>query len=169
MESMDMFKEVLSDFNHSDLVSLQVEMPGLKLSLTRGSAAPQPTGTASVDPANVSAPAADTKAVASAGAAAVSAQNSGEVKAPAKTENEEHYEPIQCPLVGVFYSAASPDAEPFVKEGQKVKEGDVLCIIEAMKAMNELKAPYDLIVRKVCMENGDMAEFHQVLFEVEKC
>ena len=72
-------------------------------------------------------------------------------------------------MVGVFYSASSPGAEPFVREGQEVHKGDVLCIIEAMKSMNELKAPYNLKIRKICVENGEMAEFHQVLFEVEKC
>ena len=78
-------------------------------------------------------------------------------------------EPVKAPLVGTFYAAPSPDADPFVQEGQKVSKGETLCILEAMKMMNELTAPYDLIVRRILGVNGEMAEYNQVLFEVEKC
>ena len=142
MESMEIFTEILEDFKQSDLESLKVEMPGIRLSLKRRS---------------------DLQNTASASRNTVTT-NSGDNK-NASSESET----IQCPLVGVFYSASSPGAEPFVREGQEVHKGDVLCIIEAMKSMNELKAPYNLKIRKICVENVEMAEFHQVLFEVEKC
>ena len=76
---------------------------------------------------------------------------------------------VNSPMVGTFYAAPSPDADPFVQEGQKVSKGETLCILEAMKMMNELTAPYDLIVRRILGVNGEMAEYNQVLFEVEKC
>ena len=84
-------------------------------------------------------------------------------------EGEANTEMVKAPLVGIFYEAPAPGEEPFVKEGQKVKKGDVLCVIEAMKMMNELKADVDGTVKKVDVKNGDAVEFGQVLFEVERC
>ena len=65
-----------------------------------------------------------------------------------------------------FYSSPSPDAEPFVKIGDKVKKGDVLCIIEAMKLMNEYVAPQDGEIVDICAENGQLVEFGQCLFKL---
>lgn len=70
---------------------------------------------------------------------------------------------ILAPLVGTFYRAASPEGEPFVKEGQKVKKGDVVGIIEAMKLMNEITADRDGTVQDIPAENGALVGFHQVL------
>ena len=84
-------------------------------------------------------------------------------------EGEANTEMVKAPLVGIFYEAPAPGEEPFVKEGQKVKKGDVLCVIEAMKMMNELKADVDGTVKKVDVKDGDAVEFGQVLFEVERC
>lgn len=73
---------------------------------------------------------------------------------------------IQSPMVGVFYSAPSPDAEPFVKVGSRVKKGDVVCIIEAMKLMNEIIAEEDGEVVDICVSNGSVVEFGQTLFKL---
>ena len=69
-------------------------------------------------------------------------------------------------MVGVFYKASAPNAEPFVKVGSKVKKGDVLCIIEAMKLMNEIHAEQDGVISEVCINDGEIAEFSQVLFRM---
>ena len=69
-------------------------------------------------------------------------------------------------MVGVFYKANAPGAEPFVKIGSKVKKGDVLCIIEAMKLMNEIYAEQDGTIAEICMNDGDVAEYSQVLFRM---
>lgn len=74
---------------------------------------------------------------------------------------------IRSPMVGVFYSAPSPDAEPFVKIGDHVRKGDVLCIIEAMKLMNEITAEVDGEVVDICVENGQLVEFEQCLMRIE--
>jgi len=74
---------------------------------------------------------------------------------------------VKSPMVGVFYAAPSPDAEPFVKVGSTVKKGDVLCIIEAMKLMNEITAEQDGTITEVCMKNGDVVEYSQVLFRIK--
>ena len=73
---------------------------------------------------------------------------------------------IKSPMVGVFYAAASPDAEPFVKRGDRVKRGDVLCIIEAMKLMNEITAEIDGEIADICVDNGQIVEFSQPLFRI---
>ena len=73
---------------------------------------------------------------------------------------------VKSPMVGVFYKGASPTSEPFVKVGSTVKKGDVLCIIEAMKLMNEIHAESDGTITEVCLNDGDVAEYAQVLFRM---
>lgn len=73
---------------------------------------------------------------------------------------------IKAPLVGVFYAAKSPDSAPFVKLGDKVKKGDVVCILEAMKMMNEICADCDGTVLDICAENGSIVEYGQTLFKL---
>lgn len=73
---------------------------------------------------------------------------------------------VPSPLVGVFYSAPSPDSDPFVAIGNKVKKGDVLCIVESMKLMNEVTAEQDGEIVDICVKNGDIVEFEQVLFKM---
>ncbi|HSQ35066.1 MAG TPA: acetyl-CoA carboxylase biotin carboxyl carrier protein [Candidatus Binatia bacterium] len=74
---------------------------------------------------------------------------------------------VKAPLVGTFYRAPSPDAEPFVEEGDAVQVNDKLCIVEAMKIMNEIESPVAGIVREVCAKNGKPIGFGQVLFRIE--
>lgn len=73
---------------------------------------------------------------------------------------------IVSPMVGVFYASPSPDDPPFVKVGQKVHKGDVLCIIEAMKLMNEITAEEDGEIIDVCAANGSVVEYGQTLFKL---
>jgi len=70
-------------------------------------------------------------------------------------------------MVGTFYRSASPTAAPFVEEGASVKEGDTLCIIEAMKMMNQIQADRAGVIKKILVENGSAVEFDQPLFEFE--
>ena len=71
---------------------------------------------------------------------------------------------VKSPLVGTFYRAPSPESPPFVEVGSKVKKGDTLCIIEAMKVMNEIKSEHDGVVKEILVENGKPVEYGQVLF-----
>ncbi len=73
---------------------------------------------------------------------------------------------VLSPTVGVFYSAPSPESESFVKVGDRVKKGDTLCIIEAMKLMNEIPAELDGTVAEVCASNGQVVEYNQPLFRI---
>ena len=74
---------------------------------------------------------------------------------------------ITSPMVGTFYAAPSPEAEPFVEVGKTISEGDVVCIIEAMKLMNEIKTEHSGKITQICVKNGDPIEFGQVLMYVE--
>ena len=74
---------------------------------------------------------------------------------------------ITSPMVGTFYASPSPEAEPFVEVGSAIAEGDVVCIIEAMKLMNEIKSEHAGKVTQICVKNGDPIEYGQVLMYVE--
>lgn len=74
---------------------------------------------------------------------------------------------VTAPLLGTFYRAASPDAPPFVEVGAKIKKGQVLCIVEAMKLMNEIESEADGVVMRVLVENGQPVEYGEPLFLIE--
>ncbi len=74
---------------------------------------------------------------------------------------------INAPIVGVFYAAPSPDSEPYVSVGKRVKKGDVVCIIEAMKCMNEIQAEEDGEITAVLATNGELVEYGQPLFAIK--
>ena len=85
---------------------------------------------------------------------------SAEAVQPSSGEN------ILSPMPGTFYSASSPDVDPFVKEGDSISEGDTLCIIEAMKIMNEIEAEQNGTITKILVENGKPVEYNQPLFVI---
>lgn len=86
---------------------------------------------------------------------------------PAVPVNSQYHE-VRSPIVGTFYRAPAPDAEPYVEIGQTVKTGTVLCIVEAMKLMNEIESDCDGKIIKIIAENGKPVEYNQVLFLIEK-
>jgi acetyl-CoA carboxylase biotin carboxyl carrier protein len=74
---------------------------------------------------------------------------------------------VHSPIVGTFYGAPSPNADPYVQVGQQVTKGSILCIVEAMKLMNEIECEYEGKIVKIMVENGQPVEYNQVLFLVE--
>ncbi|NOR73055.1 MAG: acetyl-CoA carboxylase biotin carboxyl carrier protein [Mariprofundaceae bacterium] len=84
--------------------------------------------------------------------------------APAEETADENI--VASPMVGTFYLAPSPDADNFVSEGSKVKKGDTICIIEAMKLMNEIEAEYDGVVENILLNNASPVEYGQGLFVI---
>jgi acetyl-CoA carboxylase biotin carboxyl carrier protein len=86
---------------------------------------------------------------------------------PESVESTAHLLTVEAPMVGTFYRAPKPEAPPFVAEGDLVKEGQVLCIVEAMKLMNEIESKVSGRIVKVVVENGQPVEFGQPLFLVE--
>jgi acetyl-CoA carboxylase biotin carboxyl carrier protein len=90
----------------------------------------------------------------------------GVVSQPEAVQTQQEGTMVLSPTVGVFYAAPSPDARPFVEVGDQVKKGDTLCIIEAMKLMNEIPAEVDGTVAEICVGNGQVVEYNQPLFRI---
>lgn len=131
-------REIIAIFEESGLSSLELEEGNLKIKMEKPSAAQ-----VAAEPAPI-----------------VTA-------APEMTQQESEEETnITSPLVGTFYRAKSPNDAPYVKEGDHVHTGDVICMIEAMKTMNEIQADKDGIIKKILVENGEMVEYGQPLFTI---
>tara|TARA_Y100000591_G_scaffold129450_1_gene110881 strand:- start:27 stop:485 length:459 start_codon:yes stop_codon:yes gene_type:complete len=87
----------------------------------------------------------------------------GDVSVNPATTNSNN---VLSPMPGTFYAASSPEADPFVKVGDSVKKGDTLCIVEAMKIMNEIEAEYNGVISEVLINNADPVEYNQPLFKI---
>jgi acetyl-CoA carboxylase biotin carboxyl carrier protein len=85
---------------------------------------------------------------------------------PLETLITENWKEIKSPMVGVFYQSSQPGKSPYVVKGQRFEEGDILCIMEAMKLMNEITAETSGTIMEICVGNGQVVEFGQVLFRV---
>lgn len=87
--------------------------------------------------------------------------------APAAKSSSDGYKEITSPFVGTFYRSSSPESDPYVKPGDRVSKGQALCIVEAMKIMNEIESEFDGEIVEICVENETYVEFGQVLFKVK--
>lgn len=147
-------KEVLQLMKEHELAEIEIEKDGLKLKvrkLASGQMAVEtlPMAVSKAAPAAQAAPAA-----APAEAKPAPAVDTGTV--------------VRSPMVGTFYTSPAPDQPSYISVGQKVKAGDVLCIIEAMKLMNEIKCEFAGTVTEIMAQNGKPVEFDQALFKIEK-
>ena len=140
-------KAIIDLMKKNDLSVFEMEKDGFRLKLQKGLA----------DQPIVAAPVITTSPPAATTAAAPAAEAAAETEA---------LRDIVSPMVGTFYRAASPDAAPFVDVGKTVDEDTVVCIIEAMKVMNEIKAETSGVIAEVVAENGKPVQFGQVLFRV---
>ena len=95
------------------------------------------------------------------------AEPSPTIEAPAAPEPKGGGNDVKSPMVGTFYSAPEPGAKPYVSVGSRVSKGQILCIIEAMKIMNEIESEFDGVVREVLADNSHPVEYGQVLFRVD--
>ena len=147
------------------LTRIKLEEPDLTLELEReGAGATQPPAWPAFPPAMPAAwPAAPAAAVAAPAAPAATTEPAAPT-APAQVASGATE--VCAPMVGVFYVAPSPGAEPFVHVGSKVKKGETLCILEAMKLMNEVVAECDGEIAEICASDGDLVEYGRVLFRI---
>ena len=149
-------EQILSILKHSDVTEFELDTDGAHLKVSRGPRVVTQVAhgaTAGVEPAIVGSFNSQGMPVAAHanGSTAVASNNSHLVK-------------VESPIVGTFYRKPSPDAEFFVREGDTVKKGSTICIIEAMKLMNEIEAPCDGRVEKILLTDGKVVEFGEVLF-----
>ena len=146
-------KEIVKLMNENDLSEIQVEREGSKLKVKKGADA-------------VSAPAVLPAPAAASVPAPASAPAASEPAKTAPVQSANHVE-ITSPMVGTFYRSPSPEAPPFVEAGQMVDIGQVVCIVEAMKLMNEIKSEVKGKIVDIAGVNGEPVEFGQPLFVVE--
>ena len=146
-------KDLIKVFNNSGLSKLKVEDGDFGLTLEKGGSA----SAASAAPVQ--------QAAAPAVSAAPAASAPAESAEKAIPDNAVY---ITSPMVGTFYRSPSPDSPPFVKKGDTVKKGQPLCILEAMKIMNELEAEFDCKILDILVEDGQPVEYDMPLFLVEK-
>ena len=162
MYSIDEIKELIATLDNSSLTNLDiVTEKGEKLSLKKKVAEAKETPAV-----NVTVPVGT--AVAPAMPMPVAPTPTAEPTATEKpaAATKPQGKTIDCPMVGVFYTSPSPEADPYVKVGSKVNKGDVVCIIEAMKLMNEVTATESGTIEEILVENGDLVEFGQPLFVI---
>ena len=146
------------------LIDLVSESGVAELEITEGDDRVKIVNRVGAAPVAAAAPAViSTPVVASAAPAAAPAVAAEPAAAPVAAEDTRT---INSPMVGTFYRAPSPGAKPFADVGQKVKAGDTVCIIEAMKLLNEIETEYDGVIKEILVENGQPVEFGQPLFVI---
>jgi acetyl-CoA carboxylase biotin carboxyl carrier protein len=157
---LTLIKKLVKLLSESDVDEIEIEEEGKKIRIAKHAerggaiqvAAPPQWVAEAPRPMPMQAPQAAAPAAAPAAAAPVAS----------------NVQQIKSPIVGTFYRAPAPDASPFVQIGSAVQPGTVLCIIEAMKLMNEIEADVSGKIVRILVENGQPVEYDQVLFEVEK-
>lgn len=138
---LDFIKQIMSEFDQSNVTKMKVEIDDLKIELEKESEKVE-----YVKPVEKEKKVIEDK----------------QIKQEQATGTA-----VKSPIVGVFYSASSPESEPYVTVGKNVKKGDIVCIIEAMKVMNEIKAPCDGTVTSILVENEALVEYDQALMVIE--
>ena len=138
---LDFIKQIMSEFDQSNVTKMKVEIDDLKIELEKESEKVE-----YVKPVEKEKEVIEDK----------------QIKQEQATGTA-----VKSPIVGVFYSASSPESEPYVTVGKNVKKGDFVCIIEAMKVMNEIKAPCDGTVTSILVENEALVEYDQALMVIE--
>ncbi len=138
---LDFIKQIMSEFDQSNVTKMKVEIDDLKIELEKESEKVE-----YVKPVEKEKEVIEDKQIKQEQATGIA---------------------VKSPIVGVFYSASSPESEPYVTVGKNVKKGDIVCIIEAMKVMNEIKAPCDGTVTSILVENEALVEYDQALMVIE--
>lgn len=138
---LDFIKQIMSEFDQSNVTKMKVEIDDLKIELEKESEKVE-----YVKPVEKEKEVIEDK----------------QIKQEQATGTA-----VKSPIVGIFYSASSPESEPYVTVGKNVKKGDIVCIIEAMKVMNEIKAPCDGTVTSILVENEALVEYDQALMVIE--
>lgn len=148
---LKLIKNILDLISESEVDEVSIEEGDFKIKVKK-------TGT--IEQVTYSQPLPQAPAIQQAAAPVAVAQ---EVSAPPASG-----ETVKSPIVGTYYEAASPDSDPFIKVGDKVKKGQTLCIIEAMKIMNEIESEFSGTIKELIVSDGTPVEFDQPLFIIQK-
>lgn len=164
MIDLDFLRGLIEAVDGSGIDSLEIARGGTRIRIAK-TPPPAPVA-ASAAPARAAVEyAVPAAAPAAAPSAAPAAAPSG--GAPAASAAASNLVEIKSPMVGTFYRSPAPEAPSYVEVGTRVGKGQTLCILEAMKLMNELESDYSGVIREICVENAEPVEYGQVLFRVE--
>ena len=153
--NVEEIKELMTLFNDSNMTEFHLSNEEFEVQFSKREEYPQVVSNAVAPVANVASPVE---------AAPVSVPSSAETQEAPQVATDAKY--ITSPIVGVVYLQSSPDADPFVQVGKQITSNDTVCIIEAMKIMNEIKSDFNGEVLEVLVENGQMVDFGQKLFAI---
>ena len=153
--NVEEIKELMTLFNDSNMTEFHLSNEEFEVQFSKREEYPQVVSNAVAPVANVASPVE---------AAPVSAAPSAEAQEAPQVATDVKY--ITSPIVGVVYLQSSPDADPFVQVGKQITSNDTVCIVEAMKIMNEIKSDFNGEVVEVLVENGQMVDFGQKLFAI---
>lgn len=134
---------IIKDFESSPLMTLELEMEGFKLKLSKNKTSESQLSYHQTKD-----------------------EKEQTIQTTQKQIHLDHQNLIKSPLVGTFYAASTPKGKPLAEVGMHVKKGQVVCIIEAMKIMNEITSPYDGIIKEIFVNNGDVVGFNQSLMRI---
>ncbi len=150
---LDILKKLIKLVEKSRVNEIEIEEEGKRIRISKGTQAPAPPVPANIPvPSSIPTPDTSTEAKKSA-------------TQPAADDSNLHF--LKSELVGTFYRAPAEDAEPFVKEGDAIRKGQTLCVIEAMKIMNEIESDVNGRIIEITVENGTPVEYGEVLFKIE--
>ena len=153
--NVEEIKELMTLFNESNMTEFHLSNEEFEVQFSKREEYPQVVSNAVAPVANVASPVE---------AAPVNAAPSAEAQEDPQVAADAKY--ITSPIVGVVYLQSSPDADPFVQVGKQITSNDTVCIVEAMKIMNEIKSDFNGEVVEVLVENGQMVDFGQKLFAI---
>ena len=153
--NVEEIKELMALFNESNMTEFHLSNEQFEVQFSKREEYPQVVSNTVAPVANVASPVET---------APVSAPSSAETQETPQVATDAKY--ITSPIVGVVYLQSSPDADPFVQVGKQITSNDTVCIVEAMKIMNEIKSDFNGEVVEVLVENGQMVDFGQKLFAI---
>lgn len=153
--NVEEIKELMALFNESNMTEFHLSNEEFEVQFSKREEYPQVVSNAVAPVANMASPVET---------APVSAPSSAETQETPQVATDAKY--ITSPIVGVVYLQSSPDADPFVQVGKQITSNDTVCIVEAMKIMNEIKSDFNGEVVEVLVENGQMVDFGQKLFAI---
>ncbi|EEW38037.1 acetyl-CoA carboxylase biotin carboxyl carrier protein [Granulicatella adiacens ATCC 49175] len=154
--NVEEIKELMTLFNESNMTEFHLSNEEFEVQFSKREEYPQVVSNAVAPVANVASPVVEV--------APVNAASSAEAQETPQVATDAKY--ITSPIVGVVYLQSSPDADPFVQVGKQITSNDTVCIVEAMKIMNEIKSDFNGEVVEVLVENGQMVDFGQKLFAI---
>jgi len=172
MIELEFLRALVAVVDESGIDSLEISRAGTRIRISKTPtpvvAAGAPAVPAAIPPTSITVPPAAAPAPAPAAPAAAAPAEAAPAEAPAATPAPaRELVEVKSPMVGTFYAAPAPEAPPYVEVGSVVTKGQTLCILEAMKLMNELESEVDGIVREILVENAEPVEYGQVLFRIE--